>query len=99
MDDVSGERRIVGRDILTRDGHYSFTRDGTWLLTDTGPDEGNRQTLMLWNMAEENQVILGRFASPLPFRGEIRCDLHPPGAATSGESVSTRSMRARDRYT
>ena len=25
----------------------------------------------------ERKVMLGRFLSPLPFRGEIRCDLHP----------------------
>jgi hypothetical protein len=77
VDDASGERTIVGRDVLTRDGHCSFTRDGTWLLTDTGPDEKNLQTLLLWNVVEERKVILGRFKSPPPFRGETRCDLHP----------------------
>jgi hypothetical protein len=77
VDDASGARTIVGRDVLTRDGHCSFTRDGAWLLTDTGPDEENLQTLLLWNVAEDRTVVLGRFASPPPFRGEIRCDLHP----------------------
>jgi hypothetical protein len=77
VDDANSARTIVGRDVLTRDGHCSFTRDGAWLLTDTGPDEVNLRTLLLWNMAEERKVVLGRFASPPPFRGEIRCDLHP----------------------
>jgi len=77
VDDASEARTIVGRDVLTRDGHCSFTRDGAWLLTDTGPDEENLQTLLLWNMAEERKVVLGQFESPPPFRDEIRCDLHP----------------------
>ena len=77
VDDASGESWIVGRDALTRDGHCSFTRNGTWLLTDTGPDEENLQTLLLWNVVEERKVLLGRYASPPPFRGEIRSDLHP----------------------
>ena len=77
MDDASEARTIVGRDVLPRDGHCSFTSDGAWLLTDTGPDEENLQTLLLWNMAEERKVVLGQFESPPPFRDEIRCDLHP----------------------
>lgn len=28
-------------------------------------------------MRKELRVDLGRYHSPLPFRGEIRCDLHP----------------------
>jgi hypothetical protein len=77
LDERSGRREIVGRDVLTRDGHCSFTRDGTWVLTDTGPDTEDMRSLLLWHMAEEREVLLGRFYSPQPFRGEIRCDLHP----------------------
>ena len=47
------------------------------MLTDTGPDVENPQDLHLWDWAEERKVILGRFLSPPPFRGEIRRDLHP----------------------
>jgi hypothetical protein len=77
LDDRTGHREIVGRDLLTHDGHCSFTRDGNWMLTDTGPDADQMRTLLLWHMVEQRRVILGRFDSPLPFRGEIRCDLHP----------------------
>ncbi len=77
IDEPSGEYELLRPDVLNRNGHNSFTRDGTWMLTDTGPDENNLQSLMLWNMEEERLVHLGRFASPPPFRGEIRCDMHP----------------------
>ncbi len=77
MNDRTSEYEEVRPDILTRNGHCSFTRDGTWLLTDEYPDDNRLQALLLWHMAEERLVVLGRFHSPLPFRGEIRCDLHP----------------------
>ena len=77
IDDATGDYALVRPDVLTQNGHNSFTTDGEWMLTDTGPDENNLQSLMLWNMAEERLVNLGQFLSPPPFRGEIRCDMHP----------------------
>ena len=77
INDRTGAYEAVRPDILTKNGHCSFTRDGAWLLTDEYPDENSRQALLLWHMAEERLVVLGRFHSPEPFRGEIRCDMHP----------------------
>lgn len=77
IDDSSGEYEIIYRDQLDRNGHMSFTRDGRWMLTDTGPDERNLQDLYLWDMTEERKIMLGQFLSPEPFRSVIRCDLHP----------------------
>ncbi|MDE0312568.1 MAG: hypothetical protein OXI52_09915 [Caldilineaceae bacterium] len=77
INDRTLEYEEVRPDILTKNGHCSFTRDGSWLLTDEYPDAKSLQALLLWHMAEERLVVLGRFHSPLPFRGEIRCDLHP----------------------
>ena len=77
INDAAGEYEVLRPDILTKNGHMSFTRDGRWMLTDTGPDAENLRTVYLWDMVEERQVILGKFLSPQPFRGEIRCDPHP----------------------
>ncbi len=77
INDRTLEYEEVRPDILTKNGHCSFTRDGAWLLTDEYPDGNNLQALLLWHMLEERLVVLGRFHSSLPFRGEIRCDLHP----------------------
>ena len=70
INDTSGEYEAVRPDLLTRNGHCSFTRDCVWLLTDESPDEDSRQPLLLWNMTKELRVDLGRYHSPLPFRGE-----------------------------
>lgn len=77
IDDSSLEYAIIYPERLDRNGHMSFAWDGRWMLTDTGPDEHNLQDLYLWDMAEERKIMLGRFLSPEPFRGDIRCDLHP----------------------
>ena len=45
-------------------------------ITDTGPDVDSLRDVYLWDMVEERKVMLGRFLSPEPFRGEIRCDPH-----------------------
>ena len=77
VNDANGDYQPVRPDILTKNGHCSFSQDGTWLLTDEYPDEDNYQALLLWHMAEERLVVLERFLASQPFRGEIRCDLHP----------------------
>lgn len=68
---------IVGESILTSDGHCSYSPDRKWILTDTYPDKNNLQSLLLFEPESNRLVELGRFFSPLLFRGEIRCDMHP----------------------
>ncbi len=75
--DDTGQHRRIGREVLTRDGHCSFTRDGRWVVTDTGPDGERLQTLKLWDWEGERQVILGQFYAAPQFTGQVRCDLHP----------------------
>ena len=41
------------------------------------PSVNSLQKVYLWDMVEERKVMLGRFLSPEPFRGEIGCDHHP----------------------
>ena len=77
LDVESGEYRIIGEGVLTTDGHCVFSSDRRWFVTDTYPDSENRRALKLWNMAEEREVILGRYYSDPGLTGEIRCDLHP----------------------
>ena len=77
LDVDTGKYEIIGKDVLTVDGHCSFTQDRRWFLTDTYPDENRMQTLKLWNLEEEREVVLGRFYAAPQVTGPIRCDLHP----------------------
>jgi hypothetical protein len=74
----TGHHEIVGADCLTQDGHCSYSHNGRWILTDTYPDpQSHERTLKVFLPLEGLEVVIGRYASPPPFVGEIRCDLHP----------------------
>jgi len=77
FNDETGERQIVGEDVLTCDGHCSYSPDGRWILTDTYPDRDSMRTLILYRIDRNERIDLGRFYSPPEYQGEIRCDLHP----------------------
>ena len=69
---------MVGASVLTRDGHCSYSPDRRWILSDTYPDAELKRTVLLFNIATQQRIDLGRFYSPPPLHvGDIRCDLHP----------------------
>jgi len=73
----TNQYEIVGKDILTEDGHPSISNDEKWLLTDTYPDKARMSKLLLYNLETKNLIKLGEFYSPMKFHGVNRCDLHP----------------------
>ncbi len=76
--DQTEEVEIVGRDVLTCDGHCSYSPDGRFILTDTYPQgKEHLRTLLLYNNQTGERTDIGRFYSPPELQGEIRCDLHP----------------------
>lgn len=79
IDTLTGERQPVGQGILDRygDGHPSFSPDGRRLLTDSYPDRARQRHLLLYDLASNRLVELGRFLAPWNFDGPRRCDLHP----------------------
>ena len=58
------------------DGHPSFTRDGTWMLTDTYADKQSWQSLYVYDINRRKATILARFFAF--YNGNpASCDLHP----------------------
>ncbi len=77
-DDRDGSAEPLGTDVLDCDGHCSFSPDRRWMLTDSYPRaETHQRELILYRMADNTKVIIGRYYSPPEMKGEIRCDLHP----------------------
>jgi hypothetical protein len=74
--DLSRAHTTIGQDVLSVDGHPSYSPDRSMLLTDTYPDKYREQALLLYS-AESGRIELGRFSLPFHTRGEYRCDLHP----------------------
>ena len=102
--DISGEMGFVeftdglrdftplGRGVLPRDGHASYSADRAWLLCDSYPSGPQRLAqLMVYNIAEKRKIVLGEFHHEARFVGDIRCDLHPrwapDGATVTFDSV------------
>jgi len=75
--DHSNDFQVIGEEVLTSDGHCSYSPDRRWILTDTYPDIEQKRRLLLYNPEEKRLVEIGRFYSQPELRGEIRCDLHP----------------------
>ncbi|MCZ7648237.1 MAG: hypothetical protein M5U26_23760 [Planctomycetota bacterium] len=76
--DGSAEAEILGADVLTADGHCTYSPDGKWILTDTYPDRNDRKrTLILYRLRDGVRFDIGRFFAPPDLDGEKRCDLHP----------------------
>jgi hypothetical protein len=77
VDVLTGETKPFGTDVLTQDGHCSYSPDRRWVLNDTYPDKDRLQTLMLYKVATGRRYDLNRFLSPKQYTGPVRCDLHP----------------------
>lgn len=74
---AAGAPKIVGKGVLTCDGHCSYSPDRRWILTDTYPDAEKKRTLILFHEKQEERVDLGKFYSMPTEDIQCRCDLHP----------------------
>lgn len=72
-----GTPTVVGRDVMTVNGHCTYLPGNEWILNDTYPDLERNQHLYLYHIQSHRRVPLGSFKAPEPYRGEWRCDLHP----------------------
>jgi hypothetical protein len=68
---------VVGKDVMTVNGHCSYLPGNEWILNDTYPDLNRSQHLYLYHVTTGERVPLGSFHAPEAYRGEWRCDLHP----------------------
>ncbi len=77
IDVTTNALELVGKGVLTQDGHCSYSPDRKWILNDTYPDKNRMQWLMLYNPTTNRRYDLNQFHSPKLFTGPYRCDLHP----------------------
>ncbi|MHC4508932.1 MAG: hypothetical protein ACYTAO_08235 [Planctomycetota bacterium] len=68
---------IVGKGIMTRNGHCTYLPGNRWILNDAYPDKERKQNVYLYNVATGKTVPLGHFYLPPEYKGEWRCDTHP----------------------
>jgi len=72
-------------------GHAAFGPDGRWIVYDTSPDKQEMRSVRLYDTRSEDDMLLGKFHHPKPYRGDVRCDPHPrwrpDGKAVTFDSV------------
>lgn len=75
--DKTDQIKVIGKDVMTRNGHCTYLPGNKWILNDTYPDSERLQHLYLFEVATDRRVALGAFRSDPAYTGEWRCDLHP----------------------
>lgn len=77
-DKENGIVEIIGEDLLTENGHMSYSPvNDRWLLTDTYPDsETSKRKLLIYDTEKDLLYEIGEFYTP-DLKKESRCDLHP----------------------
>jgi hypothetical protein len=76
-EDGTEKIEVVGRGIMTRNGHCTYLPGNEWILNDTYPDNQRKQNVYLYNVTTGKTVSLGHFYLPPEYKGEWRCDTHP----------------------
>lgn len=77
-DQTGGNVAIVGRGLMTDNGHCTYLPGNEWILNDTYPlGPGRQQHVYLFHVPTSRLVPLGHFQSPREYSGEWRCDTHP----------------------
>ncbi|MBY3122574.1 hypothetical protein [Rhizobium laguerreae] len=79
QDRPEGVVEVIGRDILTENGHMSFSpQNPRWMISDTYPDpESSIRDLFLFDTRGDVRIPLGGFYTSPDLGKENRCDLHP----------------------
>jgi len=75
--DSTAKYSVIGADQFKVDGHPQFSQDGRRILTDTYPDRFRMQSLIVYNVKENQLKIILKLRIPLKFRYGVRCDFHP----------------------
>lgn len=76
-EDSTDKVEIIGRGVMTGNGHCTYLPGNQWILNDTYPDKERKQNVYLYKVATGETIPLGHFHSPPQYTGEWRCDTHP----------------------
>jgi hypothetical protein len=89
---------VVGKEILTRDGHCSYSPDRQWILSDAqiGGRDNPQAEIFLFNTKTNEKTQLGIFNQDIKRANVIRCDLHPR-FSSDGKTITFDSVHEGER--
>lgn len=70
-------RSKVFEGLPSEDGHPSYSNDMNIVLTDSYPNNRRKQHLFIYNISNEELMILDVLKTPFKYYNDERCDLHP----------------------
>lgn len=73
---------LIGKNVLSSDGHPSFDPSLRWMLTDTYPDRRRMQKIIVYDTEKKERFDLASLPMPASFQSPSAyehwaCDLHP----------------------
>lgn len=83
IDTQTGYYRPEAPGVLNEDGHPTFCE--RYLITDTYPDRSGMMKVSIYDRLDRCLIAENRLFSPLVFRDEKRCDLHPRPIVKDGK--------------
>jgi Tol biopolymer transport system component len=93
----TGEEHVIDPDVFLRDGHCSYSPDGSFVLYDSYPDKERYQQLFAYNLADRETIHFGKLYSYERDNLDIRCDLHPRWSR-AGDVISLDSNHEGSRH-
>ncbi|MFC1452120.1 hypothetical protein ACFLSJ_02095 [Verrucomicrobiota bacterium] len=75
--DGGGVAELIGREVMTQDGHCSYLPGNEWILNDSYPDAARVQRVYIYHVPTGRRVDLAGLYLPPEYEDEWRCDLHP----------------------
>jgi hypothetical protein len=75
--DRTDQVEVIGKDVMTADGHCTYVPGNRWIVNDSYPDKERNQSPYLYRVATGERITLGGFLLPKEYNGEWRCDTHP----------------------
>ncbi len=77
IDEQTCEFRAIDPGFFLRDGHCSWSPDGSRMLYDSYPDARGFRRLWVYGLRQRAGREIASLYSPPHISGDIRCDLHP----------------------
>jgi GNAT superfamily N-acetyltransferase len=75
-EDKTEKVEVIGKGVMTVNGHCVYLPGNKWILNDTYPDKERLQHLYLYEVASGKRLPLADLLSPKEYVGEWRTDLH-----------------------
>ena len=77
FEDKTRKSAVIGKGVMTADGHCSYLLDKDWIVNDRYPGADRKRPVYLYHVPTGKVVELGWFYTAKEYDGEWRCDTHP----------------------